>query len=100
MAGLVPAISLRKARLCPPYRDRRDEPGDDDGEGGELIETRVSVIPVFGNVCRSSVDPPRPALPSTSTTDCGRRRPHLHIGIFGHRRLTSGPSGGRSRPPP
>jgi hypothetical protein len=24
----VPAISLRKA-MCPPYRDRRDKPGDD-----------------------------------------------------------------------
>jgi hypothetical protein len=32
MAGLVPAISLRKARPCNPYRDRRDKPGDDDGE--------------------------------------------------------------------
>src|SRR5882757_2257131 len=30
--GLVPAISLRDA-LCPPKRDRRDKPGDDDGEG-------------------------------------------------------------------
>ncbi len=29
MAGLVPAISLRKARQCIPKRDRRDEPGDD-----------------------------------------------------------------------
>src|SRR5258708_39086076 len=29
MAGLVPAISLRLARLCPPGRDRRDKPGDD-----------------------------------------------------------------------
>jgi hypothetical protein len=29
MAGLDPAISLRKAQLCPPYRDRRDKPGDD-----------------------------------------------------------------------
>ena len=28
MAGLVPAISTRIAQ-CPPYRDRRDEPGDD-----------------------------------------------------------------------
>jgi len=32
MAGLVPAISLRKARPCVPYRDRRDKPGDDEGE--------------------------------------------------------------------
>jgi hypothetical protein len=29
MAGLVPAISLREARPCDPYRDRRVEPGDD-----------------------------------------------------------------------
>jgi len=28
MAGLVPAISIRDA-LCPPYRGRRDKPGDD-----------------------------------------------------------------------
>jgi hypothetical protein len=36
MAGLVPAISLRKAQLCLYHRDRRDKPrdkpGDDDGE--------------------------------------------------------------------
>jgi hypothetical protein len=32
MAGLVPAISLRKALPCPNDRDRRDKPGDDDGE--------------------------------------------------------------------
>jgi hypothetical protein len=32
MAGLVPAISLRRARLRVHYRDRRDKPGDDDGE--------------------------------------------------------------------
>src|SRR5918992_2798083 len=30
MAGLVPAIPLSVARLCIPYRDRRDKPGDDD----------------------------------------------------------------------
>ena len=29
MAGLVPAISLRDARPCPPKRDHRDKPGDD-----------------------------------------------------------------------
>src|SRR5437764_10790962 len=28
MAGLVPAISIRVAQ-CPPYRGRRDKPGDD-----------------------------------------------------------------------
>ncbi len=28
----VPAISLRKARPCISYRDRRDKPGDDDLE--------------------------------------------------------------------
>ena len=39
MAGLVLAISLRKAPLRVPYRDRRDKPGDDDGECVELIET-------------------------------------------------------------
>jgi hypothetical protein len=33
MAGLVPAISIRMARHCLPKRDRRDKPGDDDGEG-------------------------------------------------------------------
>jgi hypothetical protein len=32
MAGLVPAISFREARPCVAYRDRRDKPGDDDGE--------------------------------------------------------------------
>jgi hypothetical protein len=32
MAGLVPAISLRKAQLCLDDRDRRDKPGDDDEE--------------------------------------------------------------------
>ena len=30
MAGLVPAISIRVARPCPPKRDHRDKPGDDD----------------------------------------------------------------------
>ncbi len=34
MAGLVPAISLRRAPLCLMYRDRRDKPGDD-SEGNE-----------------------------------------------------------------
>jgi hypothetical protein len=29
MAGLVPAISLRKAQLCIYNRDGRDKPGDD-----------------------------------------------------------------------
>jgi hypothetical protein len=28
MAGLVPAIPIRRAQ-CPPKRDRRDKPGDD-----------------------------------------------------------------------
>jgi hypothetical protein len=32
MAGLVAAISLRKARPCVPNRDRRDKPGEDEGE--------------------------------------------------------------------
>jgi hypothetical protein len=32
MAGLVPAISIRKARPCSPKRDRRDKPGDDEEE--------------------------------------------------------------------
>jgi DNA-binding IclR family transcriptional regulator len=32
MAGLVPAISLRKAGSFTPYRDRRDKLGDDEGE--------------------------------------------------------------------
>ncbi|RDV01083.1 hypothetical protein DXH78_17735 [Undibacter mobilis] len=30
MAGLDPAISLRDAQ-CPPKRDHRDKPGDDNG---------------------------------------------------------------------
>src|SRR5450432_820284 len=33
MAGLVPAISIRVAR-CPPYRGRRDKPGDDTPRAG------------------------------------------------------------------
>jgi hypothetical protein len=44
MAGLVPAISLRKAQPCPPDRDRRDKPGDDEGEWGELVEIGFSQI--------------------------------------------------------
>ena len=32
MAGLVPAVPLREAR-CPPNRDRRDKPGDDEEDG-------------------------------------------------------------------
>jgi len=32
MAGLVAAISLIDARRCHHNRDRRDKPGDDDGE--------------------------------------------------------------------
>jgi len=30
MAGLVPAISLRLAAQCVPYRDGRDKPGHDE----------------------------------------------------------------------
>jgi len=30
MAGLVPAIPILGASPCPPKRDRRDKPGDDD----------------------------------------------------------------------
>src|SRR5262249_15014539 len=33
MAGLVPAIPIERARSCPPKRDRRDKPGDDEGNG-------------------------------------------------------------------
>ena len=44
MAGLVPAISLRKARSCAPYQDRRDKPGDDDEEHVELIGVRFSAL--------------------------------------------------------
>jgi len=29
LAGLVPAIPIRRARRCPPKRDGRDEPGHD-----------------------------------------------------------------------
>jgi hypothetical protein len=32
MAGLVPAISIRKAPQCVPYRDRRDKPWDKPGD--------------------------------------------------------------------
>jgi hypothetical protein len=39
LAGLVPAISLRKAQPCLYDRDRRDEPGDDDGEWIQLVGT-------------------------------------------------------------
>jgi hypothetical protein len=51
MAGLVPAISIRKARQCVPYRDRRDKPGDDDAEGVGLVgkscgHSRLSEKPV------------------------------------------------------
>jgi hypothetical protein len=38
MAGLVPAISLRKARPCVRYRDRPDKPGDDEGESNEFTK--------------------------------------------------------------
>jgi hypothetical protein len=34
MAGLVPAISIRMAHFCVPYRDRRDKPGDDEVASG------------------------------------------------------------------
>src|ERR1700760_2968051 len=41
MAGLVPAISLRRAQLlCLNDRDRRDKPGDDDGECVEFDRNR------------------------------------------------------------
>jgi glycyl-tRNA synthetase beta chain len=36
MAGLVPAISLRKTK-GPPKRDHRDKPGDDDGVSDDLL---------------------------------------------------------------
>src|SRR6201996_8109797 len=39
MAGLVPAISIRKAPLCAPKRDRRVKPGDDEvGVSGSRME--------------------------------------------------------------
>jgi hypothetical protein len=34
MAGLVPAIPIHLARLCPKKRDRRAKPGDDKLSGG------------------------------------------------------------------
>jgi hypothetical protein len=40
MAGLVPVISFRKARLWLPKRDRRDKPGDDDWMSGLKIPPR------------------------------------------------------------
>jgi hypothetical protein len=43
MAGLVPAIPIIWAR-CPPNRDRRDKPGDDDLRGA-MIAGRWVLIP-------------------------------------------------------
>jgi hypothetical protein len=37
MAGLVPAISLRKAEPCLDKRDRRDKPGDDNIGFGSYV---------------------------------------------------------------
>jgi hypothetical protein len=38
MAGLVPAISLRRARLFLPERGHRDKPGDDKSRGYASME--------------------------------------------------------------
>jgi hypothetical protein len=45
MAGLVPAISLRRA-LYTPKRDRRDKPGDDDvaRSNAAMAETAIVTI--------------------------------------------------------
>jgi hypothetical protein len=40
MAGLVPAISLVGA-LCPPDRDRRDKPGDDEPARHEFCPVTI-----------------------------------------------------------
>ena len=46
MAGLVPAISLRKAMPCHPDRDGRDKPGHDELRdfGGSPPSRRVGCV--------------------------------------------------------
>ena len=41
MAGLVPAISLRKAQQCHVNRDRRDKPGDDNDMTAHIIDGKA-----------------------------------------------------------
>ena len=41
MAGLVPAISLRKAQPCQANRDRRDKPGDDNTMTARIIDGKA-----------------------------------------------------------
>src|SRR5690349_9711317 len=54
IAGLVPAISLREARLCPLNRDGRDKPGHDisrDGSGGGLRQRLYRKIVLWIGPC-------------------------------------------------
>jgi hypothetical protein len=53
MAGLVPAISIARPRPCPPKRDRRDEPGDDEGRDIAPERLNPSWKPLYFQVMTS-----------------------------------------------
>ena len=53
MPSLVPGISLRKAR-CPPCRDHRDKPGDDERDShSKSLGKPENTDRIFGQALRS-----------------------------------------------
>src|SRR5437868_547544 len=78
MAGLVPAIPLRRA-LCSPHRDRRVKPGDDNGwcgtsDNDHLPQTSSASSTIIRSLahCSSSAS----TLPSSveAKPHCGERQ--------------------------
>src|SRR5215467_6585193 len=58
MAGLVPAISLRKASPCPTKRDHRHKAGDDEG----IPMTKAPLTFLFNDDGKVPNNPTLPAL--------------------------------------
>jgi hypothetical protein len=54
MAGLVPAIPIIQA-LCPPDRDRRDEPGDDESAANPMAALRPSATARLRMACSMEI---------------------------------------------
>src|SRR5262245_55241310 len=72
ITGLVPVISLRKARPCSKNRDGQDKPGHDEGQPIHLIDVRLSgtcsarlPAPDVTSARRRHLGRPRPASPNT-----------------------------------
>ena len=100
MAGLVPAIPIGWA-LCPPKRDRRDKPGDDNGESGVSSNFRpeellASVIAdLIGDVRHVAVGnaSPIPATAALALRERGGGKPY--VSLLGSRRHMFFTDGGR-----